>query len=850
MQQAATVGAGPRRPHRTLGTFTPGVESRSWPCVLILALLLIGAGRAPSRADDTPATRASAPLTLLQINDVYVTAPVDDGKAGGLARVASLIRQLRAQGRTVVTTLPGDFFSPSVASGVFQGKQMVAALNAMGLDIATLGNHEFDFGVEVMLQRMKESRFQWVVSNVLDEATNAPVGGAAPYLIRRYGTLTVGYLGLCLTGEEIAADRRRGVKMLAPFETVARYLPILKREGANTIVLLTHLDYADDRRLAQRFPEIDVILGGHEHFPITSMVGRTFISKAGTDARFVARLDLNRATPQEPLETHFELIPVNDAIPEEPETARVVAEYEARLSKELDVAVGSTRTPLNAVAESVRAGESNLGNLLADAMRANTGADLAILNAGSIRSNRVYPPGKITRRDVLAIHPFGGIIVKVAVTGAVVLDALNHGVGRLGESVGRFPQVSGVTFEVDPAAPAGKRIHNARVAGQPLDPARTYTVAIGDYMLQGGDGYAMFVGAKVLVDPAHGDLLIAAVERLIREKGEVAPEVEGRIRLASAPAPALAKRPVILDTDMGIDSVLGMLYLLKSPEVSLRAVTIVNGVANVKAGANNALRILELTGNRAIPVAAGQPRPLRGDRAFPSFWRKQADELGGVKLPPAVARLAPERAEDLLLAELEKSPEPVTLVALGPLTNIALALRKRPAVVGKIAEIEVMGGAVAVPGNVDKPFVGIKNSVAEWNFYVDPDAAQAVLNSGVRVRLIPLDATQSLPLTPAFVDRIRKTPRDATADLLLGLLNAVNDGIEGGWYYFWDTLAAVVAAHPEVMGSHEVNLQVVTEEGPALGQTKTVAEGGVRVRVGEEVNRQAFEDLFLKAIFQ
>ena len=800
------------------------------------------------RADDIPVSRTGAPLTLLQINDVYTASPVDGGKAGGLARVAALAKQLKAEGRTVVMVLPGDFLSPSVASGIFKGKQMVDALNASGLDIATLGNHEFDFGVDVLRERMKEAKWQWVVSNALDEATGQPLGGAAPYLIRRYGPLTVGYLGLCLTGEEISRDKLRGAKMLDPFETAARLLPVLKGQGANVIVAITHLDYADDRRLAERFPEIDVILGGHEHFPITAMVNRALITKAGSDARFVARLDLNRLTPDAPLEKHFELIPITDALPDDPETARVVAHYEAQLSKELDVAVGTTRTPWNAVAESVRAGESNLGNLLADAMRANAGADLAILNAGSIRSNRVFPAGKITRRDLLSIHPFGGIIAKVEVNGATVLAALNHGVGRLGESVGRFPQVAGVAFNVDPAAPAGDRVRNARVNGQPLDPQRNYTVAIGDYMLKGGDGYTMFAGSKVLVDPAHGNLLIASLEDLLRQKGEVAPTVEDRVRIARAVAPLVAKRPVILDTDMGIDSVFGMLYLLKAPEVSVRAVTVANGIADVGAGAQNALRILELTGNRNIPVAAGQPQPLQGIRSFPTFWKEQANTLGGAKLPPAVAGLRPERAEDLIIAELEKSTEPVTVIAMGPLTNIALALRKNPGIARKIGEIVVMGGAVAVPGNVDKPFVGIKNSVAEWNFFIDPHAVQSVLQSGVALRLLPLDASKSLPITPAFVDRVRKAPRDATSDLLLTLLDAVNDGITGGWYYFWDTLAAVATAHPEVLGSHEAQVEVETQEGPALGQIKPAVQGGARVRVGEEVNREVFESHFLKTV--
>lgn len=810
-----------------------------------LGVLLLWGGMAV-RADDAGSPRAAAAVTLLQINDVYVTTPLDGGKAGGLARVATLKKKLAAEGKPVLLTLAGDFLSPSVASSVFKGKQMMDTLNAAGLDLATLGNHEFDFGSDLLRERMKEAKFQWVVSNVTDLTTGKPMGNAAPYVLKTYGKLKVGYLGLLLAGDEISKDRLKGVKIEDPFTAAARLIPVLKKQGAQAVVLLTHLDYADDRRLAERVPDIDVIIGGHEHFPITTMVNHTLITKAGSDARYVARIDL-MPQPKGRVERSFELIPVTDAIPDDAETARVAADYESKLDKELQVVVGATKTPLNAVAESVRSAESNLGNLMADAMRADTGADLAIMNAGSIRSNRVYPPGPLTRRDVVAIHPFGGVACKVETTGAAVLAALNNGVSRLGESVGRFPQVSGVTFRVDPAAPAGNRVREARVNGEPLDPKKTYTVAITDYMLKGGDGYAMFATAKVLASPEQGNLIVTALENQIRKQAEIAPQVEGRVRLGGPAPEAIAKRPIILDTDMGIDSVMGMLYLLKAPEVTIKAVTITHGVADVGPGADNALRVLELTGNRTIPVAAGQPNPLSGKRSFPVFWKEQANTLGGAKLPQPQGQVRTEPAEDLILAELERSPEPVTIVAMGPLTNVALALRKKPEAVKKIREIVVMGGAVRGPGNIDKPFVGIKNSVAEWNFYLDPQAAREVLASGAPVRLVPLEATKALPVTPEFVKKVREAKRDQTSELLLSLLTAVNDSIEGGFYYFWDALAAVAAAHPEVMGSHEERIQVVTEEGPTLGQTLPDMTG-VRVKVAEEVNRPAFEDRLLKTI--
>jgi pyrimidine-specific ribonucleoside hydrolase len=358
----------------------------------------------------------------------------------------------------------------------------------------------------------------------------------------------------------------------------------------------------------------------------------------------------------------------------------------------------------------------------------------------------------------------------------------------------------------------------------------------------------MFKAARVLIGPEDGSLLVSGLEGLLRERQRISPRLEGRIRFTGEVAQAVTRRRVILDTDMGIDSVMGLLYLLKSPQVSLEAITVVHGIADVKHGARNVLRILELTGDTGIPVAMGQRRPLQGKRSFPSFWKSQANRLGGAQLPPARGRAA-KRGVDLILATLEASPEPVTIIAQGPLTNIAMALAKKPGIVDKIDEIAVMGGALEARGNVGSPYVGIDNDSAEWNFYLDPHAAEQVLASGIRIRLMPLDATQSVPVSPEFVDRVRSHPLDQTSGLLLSLLSAVREGIEDGWYYFWDVLAAVATARPEVLACRDETIEVVTRPGPALGQTRVTSDG-TRVCVVEEINRQAFEDDLLKAILE
>lgn len=496
------------------------VASGQWPWLDTAG----GPLRAQVREDQS-LPRARAPLTILQINDVYSTVPIDG--VGGLARVATIKKQLAAAGRTPLLMIGGDFLSSSVASTVFKGEQMVEALNAIGLDIGTVGNHEFDFGVDMLLTRMAQAKWQWVIANIVDRRTGRIVGDAPPYVVRTFGSVKVGIIGLCLTDSMGSPDLRERLEFLDPMETTARYLPQLKSEGANVIVALTHMTFGADRALAARFPEIDIIVGGHEHVPITAIAGRTLISKAGSEARYVARIDVNNPGASG-ADRYYELMPVTPAIADDPAAAAVIDAWEARLGTELDLPIGTSRVELDAVEARLRASETNLGNFVADAIRREAQADIGLVNSGGIRGSRVYPAGPLSRRMLLQMHPFGNVVCKIEVSGALLVRALEHGVSRLPLMAGAFPQVSGLTLRVSVSQPAGSRVRDVRVNGIALDPARMYSLALPDYVLHGGDSYEMFAGSKVLIDDEVGPLIVTAVEKAVRAS-EVNPQVEGRI---------------------------------------------------------------------------------------------------------------------------------------------------------------------------------------------------------------------------------------------------------------------------------------------------------------------------------
>ncbi len=501
---------------------------RTLPHRAMLALaacaVLAFAGHAQTQSDKLR-------VTILQLNDVYQTLPMDNGKSGGLARVATLRKKIMAESPNTLFLLAGDTISPSVASSVFKGEQMIAAWNSMGLDYSVLGNHEFDFGPDELLKRMKESKFVWLGSNVIDRRTNKPFGGMPPFAVRSFGGVKIGIFGLLTTDTATSSKPGPDVRFVNPVLAAKDIVKKLRKEGAQIIIAITHLAMSEDKELAQRVPQIDVIIGGHEHELLQSHAGRTPIFKWGQDARTLGRIDLNLSTATRKVESiDWAGIPVTNTLADDPAVADVAAEYEKKLDAALGQPVGQTAVELDARSITSRSRETNLGNLVADAFRQTLGADVALLNGGSIRANTMLAPGPITKRDTIAILPFGNPVVKIEVSGAKLRAALENGVSRIveEEESGRFPQVSGLSFSFDARKPAGSRVTEVTINGQPLDEKKNYSLALTPYLANGGDGYSMFTGARLLVDAESAQIDSAILANAIAAAGTVSPKVEGR----------------------------------------------------------------------------------------------------------------------------------------------------------------------------------------------------------------------------------------------------------------------------------------------------------------------------------
>jgi inosine-uridine nucleoside N-ribohydrolase len=316
---------------------------------------------------------------------------------------------------------------------------------------------------------------------------------------------------------------------------------------------------------------------------------------------------------------------------------------------------------------------------------------------------------------------------------------------------------------------------------------------------------------------------------------------------AAPHALAADAQPVVIDTDMAADDWLAILYLLGRSDVDVRAVTVVGtGEAHCSAGTRNARSLLALAGRPEIPVACGRETPLAGDHAFPSDWRERVDNLLGLALPQNSSEASGESAVELLARIIKGSPQMVQLITLGPLTNVGEALEAEPGLVQKLGMITVMGGAIEAAGNVG-PSLNIENEAAEWNIYVDPRAAGQVFASGVPLTLVPLDATNDVPVTMDFYRRLEKDRTTPVAEFVYRVLAAQENNIRSGWTYFWDPLAAAVATEEGLAAFQEMSLSVVEEEGTDSGRT-IANEGGSTIRVAMTADRERFEALFLDAV--
>lgn len=474
-------------------------------------LSFMGGGDQQAPMYDYPIEAENTPInfTILQMNDVYEIAPLEKGKVGGMARVATLRNQLLEENYNLLTVLAGDFVSPSLLGTMKQdgksikGKQMVEVMNALGVGLVAFGNHEFDIKEAELQERMNESYFDWLGTNVLHkkgdriepfykESYDFKYFAPETYVweIENYNgqPLRVGFYSACLSD-----NQQPWVYYEDPYQEATKaYLELVQK--CDVIIGLTHLELMQDLKMAALLPKTALIMGGHEHENHIDTVGNVIIAKADANVKtvWVHRFTYYPDAKTTTLES--ELVPINDEIEADPEVDEIVQRWQEVLNNNIKQVVDDptevifhAKTPLDGREKSVRNFQTNLGGIIAAGMAsaAKKPVDAAFFNGGSIRLDDQLS-GDITAVDVFRALPYGGNIYEVEMKGSLLKKALDAGM----ENKGTGGYLQWYNIEQDAANKSWK------VGGKPLNEGKTYRVMLSQYVFEGKENRLDFLNQK------------------------------------------------------------------------------------------------------------------------------------------------------------------------------------------------------------------------------------------------------------------------------------------------------------------------------------------------------------------
>lgn len=529
--------------------------------VLFAGMLLIGG--AVAAQDDGFA------LVVLHTNDTHAHHDANRSGDGGAARLATVAAQVRASNDNVLLLDAGDRFTGTLYHQQYRGQDNAQLMTLIGYDAMTLGNHEFDDGNEVLANFINAVDFPVVSANISVPEGDALSGLIAPYVVLDVNGQSVGVIGITTAETANIASPGAGTTFDGDYATVVNAAAAeLAAADVNKIILLSHIGYLNDLALAEQLVGVDVIIGGHSHtllsnaytaagglsYPaeLSTAAGEPIavVQAGGGDLMYVGRLELEFDVNGVLSSWGGDTVMLSRYITPDADVEALLAELAAPIEALRATPVGTTSAFLVGDRSVCRVTECNLGNLITDALRAHTGAQIAITNGGGIRSSvpvgqdlpadlALATPYEVTLGDVLTVLPFGNLVATFELTGADVVAALENGVSAVGTDTGtgRFPQVSGLRFTFDADAEPGSRITSVEVQAAdgsfaPIDLEATYSIVTNDFMRRGGDGYSVF--AENAINPYDfGSPMDQVVADYIAANSPINPQIEGRILTVS-----------------------------------------------------------------------------------------------------------------------------------------------------------------------------------------------------------------------------------------------------------------------------------------------------------------------------
>ncbi|MDA8138654.1 MAG: 5'-nucleotidase C-terminal domain-containing protein [Desulfobacteraceae bacterium] len=479
---------------------------------------------------------SSVQVTVLFFNDLHghlqpfeIKAETGKQEVGGIARMATLINQIRAENEakhvTTLVLVAGDILQGTPMSTVFRGEPDIKCLNAMGVNAVTVGNHEFDFGLENFLMLQRQANFPFLSANIVDKQSGRLLAQASLVVPLSNG-LNFTIIGIT-TRELMTTTKPDNVATLQVLDSVAAVQQVYEEvKGAGPVLLLSHSRHQTDRAMAEVLPDLAAIIGGHDQILLSPYrtVGRVPVFQAFEKGRYLGRIDLQIETKskQARLLAHT-YIPITAQIPADPAIAAIVAEYDARLGAQFKEVIGQSRVFMDGERGHIRYEETALGNFITDIMVENTGAQIGMINSGALRSS--IKEGPVTVEDVFKAMPYANELVLVNLTGAEIEQTLARSVqGAREDEDGGFLHVSGLFFDV-----RGRQVENIRIGAKqtPLNKAGAYQVVVPDFLASGGDGHQIF---KDKPQVKTGSPLRELIVETIKQRGTIDAKVEGRIR--------------------------------------------------------------------------------------------------------------------------------------------------------------------------------------------------------------------------------------------------------------------------------------------------------------------------------
>lgn len=493
-------------------------------------------------------------LTILHTNDFHARfEPISkydsgcsaedntEGKCfGGSARLITAINDAKARTNNHILVDGGDQFQGTLFYTYYKGKLAAEMMNLMGYDAMTVGNHEFDDGPEVLRGFMDAVSFPVLMSNadVSGEPLLADVLMKSSVIER--GGEKLGLIGLTPEDTDELASPGDNITFSDPAQAVQGEVDKLTEMGVNKIIVLSHSGYGVDQRVAAGTTGVDVIVGGHSNTLLGNMDGAAGayptvvngvqIVQAYAYGKFLGELNVTFDDAGNVISAEGAPLLIDAAVSEDVAVKARIAEAAAPLEEIRNKVVAEAAEAIEGDRSVCRAMECPMGNLVADAMLdrvKSQGIEIAIANGGGLRAS--IDAGEVTMGEVLTVLPFQNTLSTFQVTGATIVAALENGVSQIEDGAGRFPQISGMSFAVDPSMPAGERVSDVMVGGMPIDLEKVYGAVSNNYVRNGGDGYAMFKDAMNAYD--FGPDLADVTAEFLAKDGAYQPYTDGRITM-------------------------------------------------------------------------------------------------------------------------------------------------------------------------------------------------------------------------------------------------------------------------------------------------------------------------------